>query len=562
MTQSTSNRTSRLNPRRVLPLAAAAILLGSFAASPLQAQIAGTYTVTNLVSDGSVPATTIDANFINPWAISASGTWWINTAGTGFSYIVPGNTALSTFGTINGKVGVPPASGLTTATGLPAGIVTTGGATGMIMPAPNSAKASFLFSTLDGTISAWNSKLTTAAGTLTTTLINNSAAGASYPGITIYNTATTSVILAANFGAGRSIEAYDSTFAPTHLAGSFTDPNLPSNYAPFSIHILNGKIYVAYTTRGANNQPAGGPGVGILDVFDTTGAFVARAITGGNLNDPWGVAIAPTGFGIFGGSLLVGNFGDGHINAYDPTTFAFKGQLADGTGKALSYPSLWELLPGGTIPPNGTASGGDTSTVYFTAGLANEAHGLFAGIANSTSATGSANFGFSTGDKALTIPAGTSGQTIISVAPTNNFSGTVNLACTGLPANSTCLFTPASITASAAAPSTATLIITTTKGSARLIPYLRGAHTTTITAALLLPFASILAFYRRRSPLSASPLRLLSMGIMLATLGLIAGCSSNSPAATPPTPTGTSQVTVTATSGAITQSTTIAVTVQ
>ena len=128
---------------------------------------AQSYKVTNIVSDGSVPAPTMDPNFLNPWAMSVSGTWWISTANTGFNYVVPATTGAIAF-----KVIVPSASGAVGSTGLPAGSVTTGGAVGMVLPSPNSTKASFLFSTLDGTISGWNSKLGT-ANAVTTIVINN-----------------------------------------------------------------------------------------------------------------------------------------------------------------------------------------------------------------------------------------------------------------------------------------------------------------------------------------------------------------------------------------------------
>ena len=387
----------------------------------VSAQTAGTYQVTNIVSDGSVPATTTDPGFINPWAISASPTWWISAAGSGLAYVIP------VAGTISFKVVVPAASGLTTATGQPTGDVTTAGTTGMILP--NGTKASFLFSTLDGTISGWNSKLGM-AGAVAEIAINNSAAGASYPGLAIINTATASYILAPNFGTGNTIEVYDGTFKPTTLPGNFTDPSLPAGYSPFSVHVLGTQVFVAYALRSAAAPytSVNAIGNGIVSVFDTSGNFVARVATGGNLDSPWGVAFAPANFGIFSNDLLIGNFGNGLINVYNPMTYAYLGQLIDGTGKPLNYPSLWELLTGGTTVGNTTTvSGGSTSTVYFTAGLTGEAHGLFAGISSNATATGTPTFGFSAATGNLAVTAGSSVQTIVSVAPTNNFTGTVTL---------------------------------------------------------------------------------------------------------------------------------------
>jgi uncharacterized protein (TIGR03118 family) len=512
----------------------------------MPAQTGGAYKVTNLVSDGSVPAAFTDSNFINPWAISDSGTWWISAEGNGLSYVV---ASTPTPGTIGFRVNVPLASGAATPPGIPAGSVTTAGATGMILP--NGTKASFLFSTLDGTISGWNSKLGT-AGATAQIAINNSAAGAVYTGLAIVNSATSSYILAANFGTGNAIEVYDSTFKSTKLSGSFSDPNLPAAFSPFSVHVLNNQVYVAYALRtsSAPYHTVDGPGTGVVDIYDTSGNLVARAVTQGNLNSPWGVALAPANFGVFGGSLLIGNFGNGLIDAYDPKTFNYRGQLTDGTGKPLSYPSLWELLPGATAVGNTTSvSGGDPNTVYFTAGLAGEAHGLFAAISNDTT-TGTPSYGVSTSASTITFQNGSSNTLIVSIAPTYNFSGTVNLACTGLPSGAACAFTPSQIVASATTPSIALLSIQRTN-----IALLSRTGAAGVATALLLPFASFLLFYRRRSSALSGLVGLFILcGILFATLGTITGCTAST------TPTGTSQVVVTATSGSITQSTPITLT--
>ncbi len=423
---------------------------------------------------------------------------------------------------------------------------------------PNATKASFLFSTLDGTISGWNSKLGT-NGAIAQIVSSNSSAGASYTGLAIINTATSSFILAANFGTGNAIEVYDSTFKPTKLAGTFTDPNLPAGYGPFSVHVLNNQVYVAYAEQSATPpyHSTGGLGAGVVSVFDTTGNFIARIATGGNLDAPWGVAIAPAGFGIFGGSLLIGNFGNGIINAYDPASYAYRGQLTDGTGKPLSYASLWELLPGGTTVGNTTSvSGGDPNTVYFTAGLAGETHGLFGAISNTTAA-GTPTFGLSASTGALTVTTGKSASAVISVAPTYGFSGSVSLACSGLPKYATCSFSPASITASPTAPATSALVIQTQSSMVRLEK--TGPGKDAIAAAVLFPFASFLIFFRRRSRALGSVLGMSVLcAVMLASLGTLIGCTTTQP----PTPAGTSQVTVTATSGSISQTATFSLTVQ
>jgi uncharacterized protein (TIGR03118 family) len=528
---------------------------------------AQSYKVTNLLSDGSVAAVNTDPNFKNPWAISSSGTFWISAANTGYNYVVP------PAGTVSFKVIVPTAAAPNTAPGLPAGSVTTGGALGMLLA--NGTKASFVFSTLDGTISGWNSRLGT-ANAISTIAINNSAAGASYPGLAILNIASGGVtsksyLLAANFGTGNGIEVYDSSFAPTKLAGNFVDPTLPAGYAPFSVHVIGSQVFVNYALRTTTTPylSVNGAGNGVVSVFDTSGTFVSRVATGGNLNAPWGIAYAPANFGIFSNDLLIGNFGDGIINVFDPKTFAYLGQLVDGSGKPLQYASLWELLPGGAAVTGTTAvGGGDTSTVYFTAGLDKEQHGLLAGITNASTAGATPTFGFSAAAPSATVTAGASTQVQLSIAPVNSFSGSVSLACSGLPSSATCSFSPSQASVSSTAPSIVTVTINTNTKTAALQRFQKPGTLAGITAAFLLPFASLLALRRRRTSVTA--LRLMGMAFLLsaccmAVVGCSGGTSSTTTTSTTPppvTPAGTSTITIAATAGAVTQQTSLALTVK
>lgn len=538
---------------RLLARVALKVLVVAVCAFGAQAQ---SYKVTNILSDGSVPALNTNANFLNPWAMSISGTWWISAANTGYNFVVPGPPGPT--GTVGFKVVVPAASG--TGNGFPAGSVTTAGAVGMVLP--NGTKASFLFSTLDGTISGWNGKLGT-EGALCQIAINNNSAGASYPGLAILNVLTgsavsSSYILAPNFASG-AVEVYDSTFKATKLGSNFADPTLPPGYSPFSVHVLGTQVFVAYALRTSSKPflTVNGSGNGVVNVFDNGGNFVSRVVTFGNLNAPWGVAIAPANFGVFSNALLIGNFGDGEINAYDPKTYSYLGQLMDATGKPLAYASLWELLPQGTTVTGATGvSGGDPNTVYFTAGLANEAHGLLAGISNGTTTGATATFGFSASAGAATVAAGNSTQATVSVAPTNGFSGSVNLACNGLPAGATCSFSSSPLTVSSNAVATGTVTIQTSMTTITN----RGGHIANLVYALLAPVGLLLIFKRRRS--NANLLRLFGvMCIFAATLGSVAGCSDDKKV-TPGTPPGTSTVTMTATAGSVTQQTSFALTVQ
>jgi hypothetical protein len=572
--------------QKVLAMFVGAVTLSGFAT----AQTSGTYTATNLISDGSVAAAVTDPNFVNPWGVSIGPAFWINTQATGFDYLATAT------GSIPFKIVIPSATGASTTTGSPSGTVfVPSTAPGLVLP--NGSKATFMFASLDGIITGWNSALGT-ANSVAQVVINNSANNAVYTDMALLTNPTGTFILAANFGQGNDIEVYNSSFAATKLAGSFTDPNLPANYAPFSVHVIGNQVFVTYALQTVNTSttdptqpvsPTGyfskpsvrpattsyiqtvGAGNGIVDVFDLNGNFVSRAVTGGNLNAPWGVAIAPAGFGIFGGDLLVGNFGDGVINVYNPTTFAFLGQLADANGKTLSYPALWEIVFGQSN--QSPAGAGDPNTLYIAAGLTNEAHGLFAAIANSTTATAPANFGFSASTSTASVTVGASTQATISVAPSNNFSGMVNLACTA-PTGITCNFSPSSLTVSPTAAATSTITIQTTAASASVEPHsIWAKHAASILAAFLLPFGSFLSFSRKRTYGKGNPLQLFGLIVLLlASTGLVVGCSSyTAPAAvtstpttptTPGTPTGVQMVTVTATSGAISQQTTIALTVQ
>jgi uncharacterized protein (TIGR03118 family) len=550
------------NPTRRRTGKLAACLIAAIAI-PAAAQTAGSYAVTNLVSDGSVPANITDSHFINPWGVT-NATFWISTQATGLSYVISAANAatppLPPANPISFMVTIPPATGGTTATGTPTGAVSIGANTGFVLP--NGTKASFLFASLDGIITGWNSKLGT-ANSIAQVAINNSAAGAVYTGLALATNTNGTYLLATNFGKAATIEIYDSTFAPAKLAGAFTDTTLPAGYIPYSIHTIGTQVFVAYALRSTTGGPTVAPGNGLVNIFDTSGNFVAHAVPiGGNLNAPWGVAIAPTAFGPFGGDLLIGNFGDGIINAYDPKSFAFLGQLADPTGKTLAYASLWELFVGLTAPSPTFA--GNLNTVYITAGLAAEKHGLFAAINSNPAATGTAAYGFSASASALTVTDGASTTAIVSAVPTNNFSGTVALACSTLPEAATCTFSPASLTVTSGAPATSTVTIATVKKMSCVRPYsIHDASITKFTVAFVLPFGALLLFPRRRSPSQQRSLRLLGLfGALILSAGFLTGCTTYSNVFVPSTPAGTTAITIKATSGSITQTTTINLTVQ
>jgi len=315
-----------------------------------------TFVETDLVSDINGRAKFTDPNLVNPWGIAFSATspFWIADNGNGLS------TLYNTSGTPQALVvSIPLPTGEPAA---PTGQVFNGGA------AFNADR--FIFATENGTINGWRGTL----GTTAETLFNRSTANSVYKGLAISNVGTSTYLYAADFH-NNHIDIFPSAAAPT-LSGSFVDPTLPSGYAPFNIQNLGGQLYVTYAKQDAQaHDEIAGAGNGYVSVFDLNGNFVRRLASGGALDAPWGVAIAPAGFGAFGGDLLIGNFGDGTINAYNLATGAWIDTLRGFGGAPLEIDGLWGLAFG-----NG-GSGGRTDTLYFTAGIDDEAHGLFGSIA-------------------------------------------------------------------------------------------------------------------------------------------------------------------------------------
>jgi uncharacterized protein (TIGR03118 family) len=327
---------------------------------------AGTiYVQQDLVSDIPGLAAVTDPNLVNPWGLSASSgsPWWISDNGMGVATLYNGNTGAPTALV----VAVPPASSA------PTGQVFNSTASSFVIN--GGAKASFIFDTENGTISAWNG----AQGTNAFQEVDNSGSGAVYKGLALGSVGSNSFLYAANFHSG-NIDVFNGSFAPTTVSGGFTDPTLPAGYAPFNIQNLGGKLYVTYAKQdAAKHDEVDGAGNGFVDVFDTSGNLIERLDSNGVLNAPWGLALAPANFGAFSNDLLVGNFGDGMIDVFDPNTpNTYLGTLSGANGNPLVIQGLWGLAFG-----NGS-SAGPTSSLYFTAGIPGggnvEDHGLFGDI--------------------------------------------------------------------------------------------------------------------------------------------------------------------------------------
>jgi uncharacterized protein (TIGR03118 family) len=333
------------------------------AALPGSLRAANAYVVRNLTSDIPDLADFTDPNLKGAWGISESSSspFWISDEATGFS------TLYTSAGAVQSLVVTIPPSKAGATQGSPTGTVYNG-TTGF--PVATGEAAKFIFDTLDGTISGWNPTVNSAQAVVA---VDNSGSGAIYTGLAMATSGTNTYLYAANFFAG-TIDVFDSNYTPVALPSAFVDTKLPAGYAPFNIQALGGNLYVAYALQNtAKNFSVAGAGNGYVDVYNTSGTLMQQLIVGGNLNAPWGLAIAPAGFGDFANDLLVGNFGDGTINVYNPNTGVYVATLNDVYGTPRVVPGLWALQAG-----NG-GSGGDINAVYFTAGIPGPdglAHGL------------------------------------------------------------------------------------------------------------------------------------------------------------------------------------------
>ena len=319
-----------------------------------------------LVSDLPPQAEHRDTNLVNPWGISFSptGPFWVSDNGTGLVTAYDGNgQPAPAAGPI--IVTIPPPGGGSPPSA-PTGQVYNA-TSGFLLDGVN--KAIFLFATEDGTISGWNSVVNAKNAVIK---VDNSASGAIYKGLAIGGTG---FLYAADFH-GRKIDWFNSSFTPVVDPTKFViDATIPLDFAPFNIQNLGGLLYVTYAKQDADKEDdVAGAGFGYVDVFDLSGVLVRHFASQGTLNAPWGLAIAPPNFGDFSNALLVGNFGDGRINAFKLSDGTFLGQMLEPSGRPLEIDGLWGLTFG-----NG-GQAGSLDILYFTAGIDDENHGLFGQI--------------------------------------------------------------------------------------------------------------------------------------------------------------------------------------
>ena len=347
----------------------------STAANPMAVGPSQFYAQHNIVSDGFIPADHTDPNLVNAWGLVSGPTtpWWIADNGSGKSTLFNvGTDAIQAVFTVPGAGG---------AQGNPTGLVFNGG-TGFVVDngVGSPAAARFIFSSEDGTLSAFK-------GAPIVTVVPNPQAPAHdaiYKGLAIDSATAGHFLYATDFHNGK-VDIFDSSFHAVTIAGAFTDPNLPAGFAPFGIQNIDGTIYVTYALEDDDKEDdVAGPGNGFVDAYDTSGNLIRRVASAGELNSPWGLALAPANFGRFSGDLLVGNFGNGRIHAFDPTQLTPNGQfeavglLHSAGGPPVHIDGLWALQFGhGT---SASSANGLTTTLFFTAGPAGEEHGLFGSL--------------------------------------------------------------------------------------------------------------------------------------------------------------------------------------
>ncbi|MDX6456142.1 MAG: hypothetical protein QOD48_2249 [Gaiellaceae bacterium] len=339
-------------------IAVVAALAAGSASAGIQDDV---FTVHDLVADSAGTTPVADASLVNAWGLTAGPTtpWWSSNNGT--------NTS-----TLYNAIGAKQALTVSVPAG-PTGTVFNGSATDFVVSqGGKSGAARFLFATEAGQILGWSPAVN---ATTAITGADSSAGGAVYKGLAV----AADRLYATDFHNGR-VDVFDKSFAPVSLP--FQDPNLPKGYAPFGIQALAGSIFVTYAVQdAAKKDDVAGAGAGYVDQYTTDGQFVARVASGGRKNAPpnapWGLAMAPASFSVFSGDLLIGNFGNGRVSAYQDRgsgKWVYKGQLRRGDQTLIAVDGLWGIAFGND------AAAGPATSLYFTAGPGGEAHGSFGSI--------------------------------------------------------------------------------------------------------------------------------------------------------------------------------------
>lgn len=485
------------------------------------------YTQTNLVSNVPGLALNLETDLLHPWgmAVSANQPFRIAENGKGRfkSYSASGAEQDP-----RGTIAVP---GGVTVPANPTGVAAN--TTGLFVPA-ESLFSPFLFATRQGTISTEFADDRGDIKTTTILVVDHGSQGAEYTGLAVLTPDCCEPYLAvADFHRG-FVETFTSYFAPLGIPGAFIDPDLPAGYAPWNVNVVGDHVFVAYALQdAAQHDPVIGSQKGIVDIYELDGSFVRRFTSDSSLNAPSGIVQAGPNFGAFSNDILIGNYGDGLINAFDPGTGQFLGTLKDGNGTPITNPKLHSLL-------FGDGNAGDANTLYLTAALSGGTNGLFATIAVNTRGAGP-DFSLTASPASATVSAGQAANFSIEAAPVANFRGAFSFACNA-PATVTCTVGSSSVDTRTGS---ATVVVTATPSVAQR----------SNAIAVLGIFGFLFAgcdFRRRRRAISA--LMVPVFALLVLSLGGVTGCGSSAGSGITSGPT-TQSLSITATSGSISHTT-------
>jgi uncharacterized protein (TIGR03118 family) len=538
---------------------------------------ANSYSQQNLVTDPSGGGPIKDPNLINPWGVAffPGAPFWVSDNNSGFSTLYDQNGNIQSL-----VVKIPPPTGSSNPA-TPTGIVANNDPSTTdfsVNDNGTTAPSAFIFSTEDGTISGWNGG---ASGSSPNAIlvVDNSAnpsalTGAVYKGLAMITNSSGTFLLASNFRSGK-VEVYDHNFKPVVLAGSFTDPappqvpaGSPAGWAPFGIHVINNQVVVTYTLQDAPmHDPVLNSAAGFVDLFDLNGNMIRRITADAHLNAPWGAVMAPQGFGAFGGKLLVGNFRDGTINAFDFTSGSFIDQMKQANGTVIANLSLWDMLFDST-----GKTGKDANTMYFTAGGAMEKQGLFGAItASPATPPATPDFNISASPTTLTIAAGQPASFTVTLGGLNGFRSAISLKCSGQPLGSTCSLSPTSVSPASGGTATSTVTIGTSSNPYQLMASGTGNNPASSIFAMLLPIPA-LGFLGLLISGSGNNQRFQgrkwlhsltgSLLLVIATACLLGASGCYKKKTGTGTQRGTATVMITGTSGSITHATSVTLTVQ
>jgi uncharacterized protein (TIGR03118 family) len=491
------------------------------------------YTQTNLVSNVPGLALTVDDDLLRPWGMAASANSPFRVAENGKGKF----KSYSASGAQQDPRGIIAVPTGTTLPASPTGVAAN--TTGLFKPSDSPLPSPFLFATRQGTISAEYADANGDIRTTTILVINRSSQGAEYTGLALLAPDCCAPFLAvADFHRG-FIDTFTSFFDPLGIPGAFTDPNLPSGYSPWNVVVVGTRVFVTYALQDAGqHDPEAGAGNGIVDIYNLDGSFVRRFASNGPLNVPSGVAQASAAFGAFSNDILIGNLGDGLINAFNPSTGEFVGTVKDGNGNSITNADLHNLI-------FGDGSVGNANTLYLTAGLAGGVNGLFAAITVNTSGA-RPDFSLTATPPSVTVAAGQTANFTVTAAPQANFRGSFAFSCNA-PAGVTCNLGTQTIDP---VTGSATVSVTATESSS--------THAA-LAAAMALPgFLFVGAGFRRRT---RGILVSLLAFVILTVMAGVSGCSSYSGSQMTPQPT-TQSLSVTVTSSGVSHATMLTLQVQ